>query len=136
MKKAGFSEWGHERLQRVLSRALPDGLSLIEHKPTGKLVATAVAQHHATEQDPFGGELGWVAGDPEHKGRGLGLAVCAAVTARFIQAGYRRIYLWTDDWRLPALKTYLKLGYEPVFYKEDMAERWQEVFANLGWNRK
>ncbi len=44
-----------------------------------------------------------------HSGKGLGEAVCSAVVARFLSAGYRRIFLLTDDWRLPALKVYLKL---------------------------
>jgi len=73
-----------------------------------------------------------VAADPEHRGKGLGLAVCAQATARFIQAGYRNIYLLTDDFRLPAIKTYLKLGYEPLLFCEGMAERWESVYRQLG----
>jgi mycothiol synthase len=91
-----------------------------------------MAGHHPAEGHPEGGELGWVAGDPEHRGRGLGLAVCAAVVARFLGAGYRRIYLRTDDFRLPAIATYLKLGFEPYLFTEGMAERWQRVCDQLG----
>ena len=43
------------------------------------------------------------------------------------------IYLSTDDWRLPAIKVYLKLGYEPLLYADDMKGRWKAVCGKLGW---
>jgi mycothiol synthase len=132
MQQAGFKNWNDEFLERLLTRVLPDGLFVIVHRPSGKLVATAMAVHSPCKLHPFGGELGWVAGDPAHSGKGLGLAVCSAVTRRFIEAGYRRIYLRTDDWRLPALKTYMKLGYVPFIYAPDMVERWKKVYDKLG----
>ena len=104
---------------------------MIAHRATGALVATSIAQHRATPLHPRGGEVGWIAADPEHKGRGLGLAVTAAAVARFIAAGYRRIYLMTDDFRLPAIAVYLKLGFEPFFYAPDMADRWAAVRKQL-----
>jgi mycothiol synthase len=56
-----------------------------------------------------------------------------AATARLIQAGYEEIYLRTDDHRLPAIKTYLKLGWEPFLCAPDMAERWRTVCQQLNW---
>ncbi len=135
MAKAGLHGWDYQRLAQVLPTILPDGLFVVVYRPTGKLVATAMAQHTPTELHPHGGQLGWVAGDPEHSGQGLGMAVCAAVVARLIRAGYRRIYLCTDDFRLPALKTYLKLGFEPFLFTEGMAQRWDQVYEKLGWAR-
>jgi mycothiol synthase len=133
MAKAGFDGWDHDRLRRTMESVLPDGFFLIAHAPTGRLAATAMSTHRPTELHPYGGELGWVAGDPDHRGKGLGLAVCAAATARFIRAGYRNIYLRTDDWRLAAIKTYLRLGYEPFLFRDDMAERWRRVCGRLRW---
>jgi mycothiol synthase len=133
MGKAGFDGWDHDRLAKTLESILPDGFFVVVHCATGRLVATAMATHRPLELHPYGGELGWVAGDPDHSGMGLGMTVCAAATARFIQAGYRNIYLRTDDWRLPAIKTYLKLGYEPLLFRDDMAERWQHVCEQLSW---
>ncbi len=103
------------------------------HEPSGEIVATAMGLHDHSEQHPFGGELGWVAGDPTHAGQGLGITVCAAVTARLIAAGYRNIHLYTEHWRLAALKTYLKLGYVPFLYLLEMPERWRAICAQLGW---
>jgi len=133
MAKAGFDEWDHTRVSRTLRRILPGGFFVIVHRKSGTPVATAMALHGPSELHPYGGELAWVAGDPGHRGKGLGMAVCAAVTARLVGAGYRRIYLMTDDWRLPAIKTYLKLGYEPLLYRGDMADRWRKVLQQLNW---
>ncbi|MBC8103372.1 MAG: GNAT family N-acetyltransferase [Cytophagales bacterium] len=44
---------------------------------TGQIVATAQATHAPTERHPEGGEIGWVAAHPEHRGKGLGRAVSA-----------------------------------------------------------
>ena len=134
MQEVGFDGWDHDRLERVRKSILPGGFFIVEHTPGGDLAATAMATHNPSELHPQGGELGWVAADPEHRGKRLGRTVCAAVTRRFIEAGYREIYLKTDDWRLPAIQTYLRLGYQPLFYAEDMAERWREVRRQLSSN--
>jgi len=52
---------------------------------------------------------------------------------RYASAGYRHVYLKTDDWRLPAIKTYLKLGFLPFLFSPDMEGRWREVCGNLHW---
>jgi mycothiol synthase len=129
---AGFVQWNAEMLDQWLERVLPDGLLLIEHAPTAELAATSMAGHRPTPFHPFGGELGWVAGNAHHAGRGLGRAVCAAVVRRFLSAGYRRIYLKTDDWRLPAISIYLRLGFVPFLYADDMAPRWAAVCEKVG----
>ncbi|MFH1708222.1 MAG: GNAT family N-acetyltransferase [Planctomycetota bacterium] len=133
MHKAGFKDWNAETLAATLKRILPDGLFVIEHMATGSLAATTMAIHNPTDLHPFGGELGWVAGDPAHSGKGLGMTVCAAVVDRYLRAGYKCIYLQTDDWRLPAIKVYLKLGFVPYLFAPDMAGRWQAVCAKLDW---
>jgi mycothiol synthase len=133
MRAAGFNGFDEEMVATWVTRALPDGLFFVAERATGLLVATALATHRPTALHPFGGELGWVAVRPQHRGRRLGTAVCAAATARLLDAGYRRVYLQTDDWRLPALLTYLRLGYVPFLYAADMAERWQSACEALSW---
>lgn len=133
MHLAGFDGWSKESLQGTLKIILPDGLFFTVHQATGALTATAMATHNPLDIHPFGGELGWVAGDPQHAGKGLGTAVCAAVTERFLRAGYSRIYIRTDDWRLPAIKIYLKLGYLPFLFQSDMEQRWSSVCKELSW---
>ena len=99
----------------------------------GEIVATAMTLHSQTEGPPFEDELGWLAGDPAHGGMGLGRAICAVVIAQFIEEGFREIHLYTEDWRLPTLKTNLKLGYVPLLYTLEMPERWNVICAQLGW---
>ncbi len=133
MELAGWPGWDDERLKPWMARILPEGWCMAVHAASGTIVATAMALHSHSELHPFGGELGWVAGDPAHAGKGLGSAVCAAVTSRLIAAGYRNIHLYSEDWRLPALKTYLKLGYVPFLFTPEMPGRWQVICAHLGW---
>ena len=116
-----------------MEHILPEGLFFIEHEDTRRLVATCMASHHPTERHPFGGNLGWLSGDPDFQGRGLGYAVAAAVTRRLVQAGYRRIYLETHDFRLPAIRIYLKMGWLPFLFQEDMLDRWHQVCRQLDW---
>jgi len=134
MALAGFADWNMEVLKPWLMKILPDGWFVVIHEQSGELVATTMATHNPSDLHPFGGELGWVAAHPSHTGKGLGLAVCAAVTARFLRAGYRNIYLKTDDFRLPAIKTYLKLGFVPFLeVAADHPGRWQTVCEKLNW---
>jgi mycothiol synthase len=133
MELAGWPRWNDERLRPWLARILPEGWFMAVHEETGRIVATAMALHDHSELHPFGGELGWLAADPAHAGKGLGMAVSAAVTGRLIQAGYRNIHLYTEHWRLPALKTYLKVGYVPFLYAPEMPERWRGICAQLEW---
>jgi mycothiol synthase len=133
MDRAGFKDWTEQRVRKLMESILPGGFLVIEHKATGDLVATALAEHKPQPLHPFGGELGYVAGDPAHRGKGLGLAVCAAAVARLLRAGYRSIYLCTDDHRLAAIKTYLRLGFKPLLHKNGMEDRWRRVGSNLDW---
>ena len=77
-------------------------------------------------------EVGWVSVSPEHQGKGLGYQVTLAVLLHAREMGWAAARLWTDDWRLPAIKTYLNLGFEPDMQHESHPERWRAVFDKLG----
>jgi len=131
MEKAGFGTWSDDRIRGTFHRTLDDGMLLVEHTPTRTVVATALANPAPADRYPHGGELGWVAADPAHAGKGLGRAVCSAVVALYLSRGYRTIYLSTDDWRLPAIAVYLAMGFVPDEFKPDMPQRWAEVRSAL-----
>lgn len=133
MQLAGFDGWNLDSLRAAKQKALPDGIFLAVDTRSDALVATAMATHLPADNHPFGGELGWVAGHPDHRSKGLGMAVCTAVMQRYASAGYRRVYLKTDDWRLPAITIYLKLGFLPFLFAPDMEQRWREVCGELNW---
>jgi len=133
MDQAGFRNWDDDTLRPWLLKILPDGWFLVLHQASGEIVATAMANHNPQPLFPFGGELGWVAAHRDHAGKGLGMTVCAAVVRRLLQAGYRNMHLSTDDWRLPAISIYLRLGWLPFLYAPDMEERWRAVCPQVNW---
>ena len=68
---------------------------------------------------------------PDHRGRGLGHLLNALVLHRLKSLGYQKAHLKTDDWRLPAIKTYLAAGFHPLNTHESHPERWEAIFAKL-----
>lgn len=115
------------------SHLLYNGFFVVEHDVTRSLVAACFASHHPASRHPRGGNLGWLAAHPQHTGVGLGRTVSAAVTARLIEAGYRAIYLETHDFRLAAIRIYLSLGWIPLLYLPEMAQRWRAICEQLQW---
>ena len=101
-------------------------------------VPVATAQLHLkpdAENAPVP-ELGWVAVDPAHSGHGLASVASVAVLRYAASTGHTAIYLLTDDWRLPAVWSYLKLGFEPWMTDPSHPERWQVVHEQLNQFRK
>ena len=82
------------------------------------------------QHDRYAGlaEVGWVAVVPHMQGRRLGSVVTQAVIGEAEERGRREVFLRTDDWRLPAVVSYLRLGFRPWF---DRAHRAGAVAACL-----
>lgn len=131
MRRAGYSGWNRQNIKALLPRALPQGIFFVVQRSSASLVASACAIHSPLEDLAFAGELGWLACDPRHRGRGLGAIVCAAVVKRLRDAGYTNIHLLTDDDRLPAIKIYLQQGWQPCLGTSAMAARWKAVRQQL-----
>ena len=130
--ESGFSEWKPENLEKLCKKACPDGVRVVEHLASGRLVASASAETTDYPQRCAIGTLGWVMASEEFRGKGLGrLAVVSAMLClrdnRYLSAA-----LSTDDWRIPALSIYFKLGWRPCIIEEDMPARWQAVCEKLG----
>jgi mycothiol synthase len=125
------SDWTRRHVDDLHRTIIPDGFFVIEHTPTGTLVATTIAQHTPIDPLPYSAQIGWVASDPDHRGKSLGAITTAAAVNRLVDAGWRDIYLLTDDWRLPAVATYLKLGFEPWLFEPGMDARWTALRAQL-----
>lgn len=136
MHLAGFDTWCNDNLDAVFKYAVPDGIFFAEHIATSKLAATAMGWCPPTPIYADAHEMGWVAADPSHRGKGLGHIVVAAATRALLVNGAKSICLLTDDWRLPAISIYLKLGYMPVYHAPDMETRWEEVRHRLGMDAK
>jgi mycothiol synthase len=131
MDLAGWPGWNDENLAPWLPRILPEGWFMVIHQGTGLIVASCMAL--ISDTFPDSGELGWLVCDPAHQGMGLGMVVTAAVTKRFVEQGYQTIHLYTEHYRLAAIKTYLKLGYTPLLTSPEMSEIWQTVCLQIDW---
>lgn len=94
-------------------------------------VATASAWH----RPKFGDDVGYlhmVGVLSTHTGKGLGLQVSLAALHQMAREGKTSAVLETDDFRIPAIKTYLKLGFKPVIIHENQVQRWENIFKIIG----
>lgn len=100
----------------------------------GQVVATASSQR-IPERFPNAGVVHMVGAAAGHAGKGLGYAVTRAALAYFAPLPVGRVWLTTDDHRLPAIATYLRLGFRPVHLADDHEERWNAVMQRLAGGR-
>ena len=107
---------------------LPDGLYFATHQ--GVPVGTACAWRQSVDEKEVGyvHMVGVVA---EHTGHKLGKWVSLAVLCYFRDNSFKCSMLDTDDFRIPAIKTYLNLGFIPVYVEEGQPERWRNIFKKL-----
>lgn len=78
------------------------------------------------------GYIHMVACKPEFRGRGIGTRLNTEAVRALISAGMLTAYLTTDDFRIPAIKSYLRAGFYPDMINEEHRKRWAEVFARIG----
>lgn len=74
------------------------------------------------------GYIHMVACKPEFRGRGIGTRLNAEAVRALISSGMETAYLTTDDFRIPAIKSYLRAGFEPAVIDEEHEKRWKNVF--------
>jgi mycothiol synthase len=117
-----------------ISITLPDGFFLVIEKTSSLLVGACLAAHKPNERNIYGGCLGWLAVHPNHRGNNLGIILSGCVVNKLKASSYRNIYLGTQDFRLSAIKTYLKLGWIPNIYNEEMYYRWMNIYKDLNIN--
>ena len=95
----------------------------------GEHVATITAIYHP---DRRLGHLHMVAVRKDFRGRGLGHVIVAAALSKLSADDPDEVFLKTDDWRLPAIKSYLRAGFQPKEVEPDEHGRWAQIFLNLG----
>jgi RimJ/RimL family protein N-acetyltransferase len=74
----------------------------------------AVSLAVVSARTPHGARIGYVYTPPELRGRGLGSAVTAALTARCLEAGMRLCFLFTDLTNPQSNRIYQRLGYRKI----------------------
>ena len=142
----GASRQDEAALARVLSAAFKEDWSLARVREAlfddssvdrtfviesgGEVVATASHQVRP-EPNPAAGWVHWVACLPAHGGKKLGLIATIAVVNESFRQKRPEVYLQTDDFRLPAIASYLACGFEPDPWHASHPERWSVVRENL-----
>jgi len=96
----------------------------------GRPIATASARFQP-DRFPGSGYLHWVAVDTDHRGQRLGFFLSLAVLHTLSTLRCADALLETQDHRLIAIKTYLKLGFLPEYQDETHRERWAAIIAAL-----
>jgi mycothiol synthase len=94
-------------------------------------VATASAWYRPQWKEDTG-YLHMVGLVPEQTGKRLGRYVSLAALHQMVLEGRTRAVLHTDDFRIPAIKTYLNLGFLPEQAGEDHYDRWKALSNTLG----
>ncbi len=124
--------WSPERAKRALSgpaRVDSDGIHFLV--VDGKAVATACVQ--VNDARPDLPELGYVSVMPEYRGHGFGRLISLAVLKHIEERGHRSCFLRTDDHRLAAIKTYMRLGFDPDLSHSSYPKRWEALWTTLGY---
>lgn len=134
---AELGTWTVETIRERLTQADDvDAVYVIAF--AGEPVATASSRHDP-ERFPGSGYVHWVGASPEHSGKKLGSALMDQMLVDFRARGYTDAVLETDDFRLPAIRTYLRHGYVPVTHDvkgEDHTQRWSAIFPQVIGSRK
>ncbi|HEU5317029.1 MAG TPA: GNAT family N-acetyltransferase [Chloroflexota bacterium] len=132
-------EWTVEKVrERMIEREQfePEGLFFVTcDDQSDRPVASATAwRKDAAEQ--VMGNVHMVCALDDHRGKGLGRLASLAVLHYLRRRGFRAADLSTDDWRVPAIRTYLGLGFVPVYLTDaervdDHEARWSAIFTQL-----
>lgn len=130
--------WDADRVRRDLLEAGDVTATFVvtmRAEGSERLVATA-SDREVPDRFPGAGYLHWVAADPAMAGSGLGAAASLAAIVHSQAGGARDMVLETDDHRLPAVATYLALGFAPEYRDPSDPARWAAVFRALAAGRR
>ncbi len=84
------------------------------------------------DYDKKEGHIHMVACKEAARGKGYGTLLNNMALHTLKTEGMQTAYLTTDDWRIPAIKSYLRAGFEPDTSTEDFKERWNKIFEEIG----
>ena len=123
--------WTVEKFVEKMSsdpRFSPEGLFFATQN--GQPVASACAWKADREEKRIG-DVHMVGALDSHRGKGLGHLVNSAVLAKLKELGFEKAHLKTDDWRIPAINSYLKAGFQPLNTHISHAERWDVILEKI-----
>jgi mycothiol synthase len=129
---AAFGErWDIPRVQTRLT-ATPDVRAVYVVICGDTVVATA-SNRWMPEQYPDAGVVHWIGTRPDYARQGLASALLVHLLRVFDSERRAAAVLETQDFRLPAIRAYLKFGFLPVYEVngEDHRAVWSAIFQQL-----
>lgn len=123
--------WDDARVARELTAA-PD-VQTVHVVAHGDRVVGTASSRFVPARYPDAGYVHWVGVASDHLRRGIASALLMRVLHEFRERGYPAAVLETDDFRIPAIRSYLKLGFIPVYdiRNEDHRPRWSHVMQGV-----
>lgn len=77
------------------------------------------------------GYIHMVACHEKVRGRGFG-NLLSKIAENILKANkMETAYLTTDDWRIPAIKSYLSVGFKPDLSTQDFRLRWEKIYEKI-----
>lgn len=94
-------------------------------------IAGTVTYQYSPKKDT--GTIHMVGIKKKYQGLGLALPMNLYAVSKILEDGKTQVNLTTDDWRLPAIKTYFNAGFKPDYNQQepDIADRWTQVMEKL-----
>ena len=77
------------------------------------------------------GYIHMVACREDSRGKGYGTLLNRVAEYTLKKEGMQTAFLTTDDWRIPAIKSYLRAGFLPDLSNEDFKARWEKIYATI-----
>jgi mycothiol synthase len=129
LSEAFGDTWDAARVAEEFSPGNGVEATYVVVSPAG-VVATAAARR-LPDRYPEAGYLHYVGARSGERGRRLGEMVTRRVLVHFADSGLDQAVLETDDFRLPAVRTYLRLGFVPEPRAAGDPIRWSNVLRKL-----
>jgi len=93
-----------------------------------KAVATITV---VCDYDKKVGLIHMVACREDARGKGYGTLLTKIAEYTLKKEGMESAYLTTDDWRIPAIKSYLRIGFYPDLSNDDFINRWDLIYKQI-----
>lgn len=123
--------WYPSRFKKEILPSVEDPLNDIFVICDGNAVVGFAVLHNKSPSNNLP-EVGYVAVRPESRGKKLGYKLLMYILAEMKKRNIYQAYLKTDSFRLPAIKTYLKVGFHPHIKDGKERSRWEEAMDKLG----
>jgi len=129
LEEAFAEPWSVERVESTLLTA-DDVVQTWVVTSADTIVGTA-SERLLPVLYPGAGYVHYVGVLPGARGHRLGQILTQACLNGFSDRGLSQAVLETDDFRLPAVRTYLRIGFVPEYRSDPERRAWSEVFRRL-----